>query len=262
MNLVNILQHKIQQSSDENDIDIRIARYILENFDNQKFTVQQMAADNFTSNATISRFFKEIGYDSFHDFQIAHKNFSIDRQEVLADFQADSPRSLSMENTFIQTNFDVILDDLQQFENEIKISEIDFLCNLIYSKKAIYLYATGIPGSIAEILQYNFLAVGKFTEYFPVINDQIENASKLEKDDLAIFLSLEGSHVMTKKLTFAVTTSPATSILITQNPSMKFSENFNHVIALGSHSKAQSGKYKLLFFIESLIHRYLVKFAN
>lgn len=262
MNLVKILQSTIQQSSVNKDIETRIAHYILLHINDKKISVNQIASGCYTSNATISRFFKEIGYHSFQEFQLDHQEFLIDRKEAIADFQGEKTRNISMENDFIHHNFSLILQDLTQYSREINLHDIDYLCDLINQKNKIHIYATGIPGNMTEIIQYHLLTVGKYVEYFPLIADQIKLADSLKTDDLAIFISLEGSHVMTKELTFAVTRSPAKSVLITQNPNMKFATSFEKIIALGSHSRFQSGKYKLLFFIEALLHHYFVKYIN
>lgn len=261
MNLIKILQNKLQESPDETNIDVKITRYLLNHINDPKLSVGQIATDNYASKATISRFFKELGYNSFRDFQIEHENFlAIDRQEVLVDFQSSTVRDVTKEGEFIRHNFDLILQDLQQFRDELELSDLAYLADKIKTKERIYLYATGIPGEMASILQYHFLTVGKLVEYYPIISDQIESASQLQETDLAIFISLEGSHVMTKELTLSVTNSMAESVLLTQNPTMKFSANFKKVICLGSHSHPQSGKYKLLFFIETLLHHYFVKY--
>lgn len=262
MNLIGILQHKIRQTSDETNVEAIIARYLVHNITNKNLTISKIAKDCYTSNSTVSRFFKDMGYNTFQEFQIDHAYYFVDRDEVLSDWQADGKRDLLKENEFMKRQIALAIKDLTIYQDEIKFDEINHLCDLIYQKKYVHLYATHIPGNIADMLQYNFLTIGKVLEFYPLISDQINLANHLDEESLAIFISLEGSHVMTKTLTLPITESAAQTVLITQNPTMKLSQRFDEIISLGSHSRVYSGKYKLLIFAEALIHHYFVKYVT
>ena len=79
----------------------------------------------------------------------------------------------------------------------------------------------------------------------------------ISKDDLALFVSLEGSHISQREMTLSITDTGATSVLITQNPDMKLNSVFDHILSLGDHDIERSGKYKLLMFIEYFSHFYM-----
>lgn len=109
-------------------------------------------------------------------------------------------------------------------------------------------------------MQRAILTTGKFIEFYPRKEHQMEVAKQIRRDDLCIFLSLEGTLLMEKAITIPAIISLAKNVLITQNVHIKFSEQFTQVIGLGGHDSESIGKYKLLFFIDCLLNRYYHKY--
>lgn len=96
---------------------------------------------------------------------------------------------------------------------------------------------------------------------FPSIRQQNQIPEKISDKDLALFVSLEGSHVAKREITLPITNSGATTVLLTQNPEMKLNSFFNHIISIGDHNIERSGKYKLLLFIEYFSHFYMKDYS-
>lgn len=261
-NLILRLQHVVDHSPQDSDINVTIARFLLSNLRSKDLGITEISDGCFTSKSTISRFAQNIGYDSFNELKNALQESFIDLQEIKLDVQATKKLNLYDEKDFNTHEFELLIEDLKVYQNEMDVSQIDHLCELIhqYPKVSLFAYAASIPGGIAKIIQYQLFAIGKYADYYPVPLDQVELAKKLNKNCLAIFISLEGSYLSGRDLTLRVTESEAHTVLITQNPTSKLSSYFKEIITLGSHSREKSGKYKFLFFTEALMHRYYVKY--
>lgn len=132
---------------------------------------------------------------------------------------------------------------------------------MIFNANRVFIFATHIPGDLANILQRALLTSGKYVEFYTRKEHQIEIVKQVQKDDLCIFISLEGTLLMEKAITIPAIISLAKNVLITQNSQIKFSQQFSDIIVLGNHDEESLGKYKLLFFIDSLINCYYHKYV-
>ncbi|MGX6978228.1 MurR/RpiR family transcriptional regulator [Vagococcus elongatus] len=256
------LQRFNNHYQDQDDIDTRILKYLMNHMNLGTITLRHIAEECYTSKSSVHRFIKKLGYASFSEFQMSYYNIPTTRREAKIDAQIVAKGNNSNDNEFIRHRFDLILNDLNAYREEINLAQIEYVADLIHQYKHVHIYSTMIPGNLAEILQFQLLAAEKHIEYFPLLGDQIKMAETLDKDSLAIFISLEGSYISNKELTLKIIASDAYRLLITQNPNMKFSNLFDKVVPLGSHHHELSGKYKLLIFIEFLIHKYHLKYGN
>ncbi|WP_027108844.1 MurR/RpiR family transcriptional regulator [Lacticigenium naphthae] len=253
--LISILQNIINVSPTDSDIDIIIAKYLLNNLYLKDLTINKIATECHISKASVTRFTHNLGFDGFSGFKKSYMETFIEREEMKIDLKASQTDSYTNPQAF-KKDLEKVTEDLGDFIQKISLEKLDGICNQIHSAKRVHIYATFIPGTMAEILQHMLLTNGKLVEYYPQLSNQLIASRSLDKNDLAIFISLEGSYVMQKDLTLAITSSKATSLLITQNPEMKMASLFDEIVQLGNHDKEQSGKYKLLMFIEILMHRY------
>lgn len=262
--LIISLQQIINQFNKRSDIDYTIAKYLLNNLYQDNLSINKISEDCHISTASVTRFSQNLGYQGFTELKKDYDLLKSEKHEMEIDFfKTDKANYLShsKEETSLTSEFHLVANEIEKFIDNFDIELIEKLSQLIYESNKIGLYATSIPGNISLILQNTLLTVGKFIECYPTTLQQFESAKQLTKNDLAIFISLEGSHVMNRDLTLAVTDSEATSVLITHNPEMKLGSLFDYIIPLGDHGITRSGKYKLLIFIEYLTHFYFVNYS-
>jgi len=258
-----ILQQIINQTTTTSDIETVIAEYILRNLNSDHLTISQIAEDCHISRASVTRFAQNIGYSGFGDLKDDFDQIKYEREELKLDVKAKQKENdPANETTALQNEFQEVVRDFGTFSKAIDFKTIDELCKLIYEANDIYIIATLIPENLSKILQTTLLHSGKMVYLYPTNNQQYEVADKIKPDDLALFVSLEGSHIMNRELTLSITNAEATNVLLTQNPDMKLSTVFDYIIALGEHDIERSGKYKLLLFIEYFSHFYMKKYLQ
>lgn len=256
--LIISLQQIINNSNMKNDIDYKISEYILKNTGKERLTISEIAKNCHVSKASVTRFAQNIGYDGFHDLKSDFDNISFEREELKIDFKAKSPQNNDHKLTHeLKKEFEQVALDLIKFNEEINFVMIQKLCQLIADSENVYIISNMIPEKLSQNLQFTLLHSGKMTYSFPSIRQQNKIVEELTDKDLVLFVSLEGSHVAKREVTLPITTSAATTVLLTQNPEMKLSSFFDHIITMGDHDIERSGKYKLLLFIEYFSHFYL-----
>lgn len=251
------LQKMINNSNTDEDIFVNISHYLLKRIrkDNSKLTTEDIASDCFTSSASVSRFVRELGYKSFSDFKQIYLLTAIELEEMKIDLQV-SANSSNLDSTKTTNHGNRIVEGMNDMISSFNYQELSDLSDMIFSAEEVSLFASHIPGNISEILQHQLLTAGKHTLCYPTYDDQMKNAEKLSKNDLAIVSSLNGSYLMSKELTIKITNSDAKTVLITQNPTVKFSASFDYVIALGEKDHEAVGKYKLMLYFELLARCY------
>lgn len=260
--LISRLQKYSHQTPLESDIDEKILDFLLHHLHYPKLTLTEISEACFVSKASVSRFIRKLGYTNFNDFLQDYHGLSIARKEARIDVHALKKRTEYNDWHFLEHYLDLLIEDLQSYRQHLNLKEIERLCDLIHQYDHVYFFATMIPGNMTEILQHQLLSDGKFIYYHPLYERQLAFANQLDDQSLAVFISLEGSYITKKELTLSITGSEARTVLITQNPQMKFSSLFDEILPLGDHNREASGKYKLLIFMEMVLHRYFIKYVS
>jgi len=262
--LITALQQIVNDKSNESEINYVIAKYLLKNLYNEKMSARFISEGSNISIASITRFAQHLGYSGFSDFKKDFDLLRFDKQELQIDLKTinknkNTTKSGSIDE--LHSDFINVSKAFDRFIKDIDFKNVEHLADLIHDADNVIIYSILIPGNLSLILQHMLLTAGKYVEYFPDMKHQYASSKDLSEDDLAIFISLEGSHVMNKRLTLSVIDSKATNVLITHNPEMKLSSLFNYIVPLGEHDFERSGKYKLLAFIEYLMNYYLNKYT-
>ena len=260
--LITVLQQILNHVNSTNGFDYVIAEYLLRNLDKDNLSISQIAEDCHISKASVTRFAQSLGYEGFGELKRDYDTIQYEREELQLDLRVKSRANKTTNLTAeLQSEFVQVAKDFQKFSEQIDFDAIEHLCDLIYNAKDVYIISTLIPEKIGQILQSTLLNSGKIAHSFPSINQQFAIPNMITKDDIALFISLEGSHVSQREMTLSITNAAATSVLITQNPEMKLSYLFNDIISLGDHDIERSGKYKLLMFVEYFSHFYMKKYS-
>lgn len=262
--LITTLQQIINDKSNESDIDYTITQFLLKNLYNEKISASKISDECHTSIASITRFAQNLGYTGFSDFKKEFDLLRFEKQEMQIDlkvFNKNKNQSKTNSTDLLHDEMKNVGKVFTNYIEEIDLKMIERLADLIHEADKVIIYSILIPGNLSLILQNMLLTAGKYVEYFSNTEHQFNSSKTLSKNDLTLFISLEGSHIMNKELTLSVTESEATNVLITHNPEMKLGSLFDYIFPLGDHDIERSGKYKLLVLIEYLSHYYFKKYS-
>ncbi|NRR75229.1 MurR/RpiR family transcriptional regulator [Tetragenococcus halophilus] len=239
------------------DTEYLIAQYLLKNLYQKTITITDIAKSCHLSEASVTRFAKKLGYTGFTEFKKDYFLIQLEENELELDLLARNEKQSTSQ--LLLNELQTVGQEFHAFIDNFDSKQVEKVSNKIHECRRVYLFSTLIPGNITMVLQTILLNCGKEAIY-PVDNrKQHEIIPQLEKNDLAIVVSLEGSLVMQKDLTLSIINSKYSNILITQNSHMKLSSLFDTVVTLGDHDLERTGKYKLLAFVELLGNYYILK---
>lgn len=173
----------------------RISKYMLENLEKLQFMRSKEIAENCeVSEASVTRFIREIGFSSFYDFKMAIANIVFDTDKklkkdeiILADIEANDTLDdivKKIKSEFIHT-INLTLDRIDLYEVERAI-------DLVAKAKSINFYAVGNSAVAAKHAYLRFYRVGIESKVYIDPAEMAVSAALLRKDDVAIGLSYSG----------------------------------------------------------------------
>jgi DNA-binding MurR/RpiR family transcriptional regulator len=229
----------------------RVGRYALENTDRiKKLKISELAVKCDVSEATVTRFVKEIGLDNFQNFKInlaeiapeSHIEATGKEKYVYDDVDKDDSIDKIVEK-ILYRNIEAI-QDTQRVINPIEIGRA---VGAIDKADFVALYCVGTSTIAAESAKMRFYRIGK---QCIVYNDPAHlavSSSILKKGNVAIGISNSGSTTFTVNALKTAKENGATTICITNcddSPITRYSD-----IKLFTATKESS------FFQESMLSR-------
>ncbi len=188
MNLTNKLIN-IMNVSPKDDINYQIAFYIKNNIDKiGSLKIEDLARNCYTSNATISRFIKNLGFDSYKSFREEGEHYEINLNEALTHMSKF--KKLTPDNAFSFFN------EIAKCIEKINTDDIKYFSNLMSNNKGtIYLMGSETISVISNyICQTSF-----YTRNKVVIVNNFEDIKECTSDDTVITITSTGSFLKNKR---------------------------------------------------------------
>lgn len=154
-----------------------------------QMTLSEFAQACGVSEATIVRFIRKIGFETFQELKFSlakdeHQSYQVDESSIApTDSPADVLRKVTagaiktIQNTYGVTNLD----------------EYVRLAHAVRSARRIEIYGVGSSGAVAQLLQYKLIRSGYNAVALTDPHMQSFSASLLSAKDLAIAISQSGS---------------------------------------------------------------------
>ncbi|MDN5342884.1 MurR/RpiR family transcriptional regulator [Oceanotoga sp. DSM 15011] len=222
----------------------KVAEYVLKNgIEVINMTVSEFSNVSKVSEATIIRFVKKIGFDSFQDFKlsIASDNESLKNYE---DIDTTVNKDELPEDIVKKVELGII----RAIESTTSITDISKYINavnFIRSAKRIEIYGVGSSNAVAKVLNYKLTRMGFAAFSIEDPHMQAISAATMKTGDLAIGISQSGSTIdIVDSLTIAKKHG-ATTVCITDHvnsPITKFSDTVIQTFSKENPVKTSAGR--------------------
>ncbi|MBW1778371.1 MAG: MurR/RpiR family transcriptional regulator [Deltaproteobacteria bacterium] len=229
----------------------RVGQYALKNSDEIKtLKIKELAAQCDVSEATITRFVKKIGLNSYQNFkisvaEISPENASEARSEekhVYDDVNKDDPIEI-IANKIIFRN----IEAMEGIKKLINFTEMQKAVDAINKTDLMVFYCVGSSTIAAESAKMRFYRIGKQCILYNDPAHLAVSSSLLTKGNIAIGISNSGSTIFTVNALKAAKENGATTICITNYD--------DSPITLHSDIKLFTATKQSSFFQESLVSR-------
>ncbi|WP_412989013.1 MurR/RpiR family transcriptional regulator [Pediococcus siamensis] len=251
----------------DEDTQTKIIHFVFLNYlDIQNLSIVQMADACYTSTASISRFCKKFGFDSFEDMKAQVVSATtIRKPRFLFRMSKNSLSELTKSPINFYNDFaEEISKSIIDVTKSVSVNEIDAIINQIMQSKKVTLFGYDIMNNSLRILQQALLNCGVLVQMGEDYYVQSKQAESLDSDSLAIVCSSFGNFFsMLPNIYNNIVTSPAKTILITQIANTPYTAAFDQVLSISSRSNAEAGSYPMDFLLDYIARRaFVIKRPN
>ncbi|GIO40053.1 MurR/RpiR family transcriptional regulator [Paenibacillus antibioticophila] len=170
-----------------------VGDYILENTEEiPHLSIKELAQSSKTSDASVLRFCKTMGYSGYRNF-IVSISASLGSRDEDARAQYTDIRPGDDLSTIISN---ISLNNIKSIEDTLSVidrKEIARAVELLRHSKRIVFFGIGASGIIGMDGQQKFSRINKMCHAYTDGHSQLTAATLLEKDDVAIFISNSGA---------------------------------------------------------------------
>jgi len=194
----------------------KVAEYVLAYPDEiPRYSVNKLAMKSKTSDASVVRLCKTLGYDGYRQFIVSISgelaSRSTDSGEEYTDIQPGDNINLIIKNVSYN-NSKSIEDTLMVIDNE----SIKKSVKLLSTAKRINFYGIGASGIVCLDAYQKFMRINKICNAYTDAHSQLTSASMLSKGDVAVIVSNTGTTIEIVDTVKLVKETGATIIAITK----------------------------------------------
>ena len=205
-----------------------IADYVQKNIKAMLYmTETEIAAQLELSNATVSRFWKSIGFENFKDF----KN-NLKEREVISPANKlknimNQVKSNEMQQQMLALSTQHLQETLQYFSSETFEQAVDALA----SSKRIYIYSPGPSEGLAQLINFRLSRFGLSIHYLPKSGHELfESLIHMNKEDTVLIFGFVQLHPETRVILDHIKSIGGKSIVITDRLISDFNTNADIVL--------------------------------
>lgn len=158
-------------------------------------SIQDLAQETYTSNATIIRICRKLGYKGFKDFKFAFIK-EIESQKYIhqsIDFSAPFYQQESI-SEIINNIGSLYKESIDLINSQLDIPSLEKIVNTLIQSKRLFIYAIGD----SKITAMTFVNKLMKINYYPILAtenyEEIPMSYNVTSNDCALFLSYSGNH--------------------------------------------------------------------
>lgn len=156
-------------------------------------SITELAELSGTSESTVVRFCKKLGYKGYQDLKINLAREIIKPEQHIHEVIEPEDDVITIKKKIFQSNIQTLYDSMEVCSNE----ELERAIEAISHANHIEFYGVGGSGNVAVDAQHKFLKVGIKSFAYTDVALQSMSASVLSSDDVAVGISHTGSHTDT-----------------------------------------------------------------
>lgn len=168
----------------------RIADYIIENADKiMEQTISEIAANTESSEITVSRFCKKLGFSGLQSLKIA---LAAELSAAGSDINYQDISQQDNYETIANKVFQNIADGLQDTLKLLDYQSVEAAVDAILRARRVAVYGFGNSATVCKDIETRFLRFGMVVQAYADSHQQVTSASLLTSDDVVIAVSHTG----------------------------------------------------------------------
>lgn len=187
MSIIEQLNQKDNFTNTEN----QVIHYILLHKDNLiKLTINDLARQTYSSNATIIRICHKLGFQGYRDFKMAFLKELEGNKYISKDVNYSVPfLQVETSEEIVNSLFSLYSESLKVIQQQLNVKTLEDVSHCLIESKRIFIYALGD----AKITAKGFINKMIKINYFPILatenNEESHITNHITKEDCALFIS-------------------------------------------------------------------------
>lgn len=249
---------KIREMKDSlTPVERMVADYIIENTaDIPHLSIKELSQASKTSDASVLRFCKTMGYSGYRSFIVSISASLGSRDDEVkvqyTDIQPGDGLGTIIDN--------ICLNNRQSIDDTLSVidrAEIEKAVNVLRKSKRIVFFGIGASGLVCMDGEQKFSRINKMCHAYRDGHSQLTAVSLLTEDDVAIFISNSGSTIEILDALEIAQKNKATCIAITKYNKSQLAEKADIVLSISTpelsiRSGAMGSRIAMLTIIDIL----------
>lgn len=174
-----------------------VAAYILSHSDEiDQLTIEELAEATYTSNATIIRLCKKLGYNGYRSFRIAYvKEYENARHQSQAVDFSTPFKELNNRDEVFHSLSSLYKETVDVLISELDLNELGRLASAIHSARRVYIFAIGDSMITAKAFANKLVKLDINVIISNEYGEEMSHGYNITDADLALFVSYSlGGH--------------------------------------------------------------------
>jgi RpiR family carbohydrate utilization transcriptional regulator len=169
----------------------RVAEYVLANSNEVMYlSITDLAEKSGTSEATVSRLCRRLGYKGYQEMKISAAMSAIPERKQLDEAASEADDGY----TVCSKVFGASIRGLNETLSILKPADLDRAVSMLANASKIEFYGNGGSAAVAKDAQHKFVKTGIQTAYYEDAHMQLMSSSLLGEGDVAVAISYSGSN--------------------------------------------------------------------
>jgi DNA-binding MurR/RpiR family transcriptional regulator len=229
-----MLLEKLRNSNDLTTQEKLIASYILENPDNVKsVSSRELAKLTYTSQSTVIRLCRKLGFDSYKKFQI---EYNLDYRNSLLYYKIDNNTPINIKTRYqeiIHLLPKIQMNTLTKLQSTLDQNTMIRVSNYLTHADYIDLYGLGISNVVVKQAAFKFMSIGFNCTVHDGLNTHYLLTSKNNKR-VALLLTFTGKNATILDISKKLMKNNIYTVIICEYNSENLHKYCNEVICIDS----------------------------
>lgn len=241
------------------DSNYEIAVLLLKNYSRLKdLSIGEVAELCYTSKASVSRFCRFMGFESFKEFRCCLEQDFTMRTDYSRQFYA---MLCSNQQLAMAAYRDELISNIYATVTPENLEVIPDVVRALHDSRRIAYFSHHFLWDIGRYFQSKMMLMGRYVEQFIDHGAQLACARSLGREDLAIICTVGGSYtVRYPSIWNAIVASGCRLLVITQNYSNACLNNATFVLQCGHSNLDDVGKYAALMVNDLVVMSYMKQY--
>ncbi|MGL5979236.1 MAG: MurR/RpiR family transcriptional regulator [Erysipelotrichaceae bacterium] len=221
-------------------------------------TIHEVADRCYVSSASISRFIRMLGYDTYIDF----KRECSSAIGIDADYSKSVIKAKKEDLSPIFTRYtNNVIENIGFTLDHIDYAQLNRICEQVYHAKDVAFFGLEFATLIGQHFQIKMASLNKFVKLGISYEEQIAIAQSLQDGAVVIVVSLEGGYFYRSDEVMKILKAKnITLIAFTMNEHLKVAKEVDEIIICNKHNSDTEGRISILYIMELFLMYYAINY--